>query len=86
MDDSIAIPLIIASAITAVSVCHIVSRAVTRGVRHWREVTLKIRLLEAHMSADEIVRIVNAGRGKPDSREASPKREKPSKPAPVWSN
>lgn len=84
MPEDIAIPLIIAAAITIVSVCHIVCQAITRGLRHWREVTLKLRLLDTPMSADEIVRIVNAGRGK-SGREVPEKPQKPVKAA-AWSN
>lgn len=42
---------------------YILSTAIERGMRHSRDVSLKLRLLETGMTAAEIERVVNAGRG-----------------------
>lgn len=43
---------------------YIVSKTFENTIRHSREVSLKTRMVDAGMSADEIERVVNAGRSK----------------------
>ena len=59
--------LLIFGAPFAVGALWIVVHAVTTVVNNWREVGLKTRMIDLGMSADEIERVMNAGRAQGNS-------------------
>ena len=55
-----------------VAILYILSKSLENTVRHWREVSLKCRMIDAGMSAAEIEQVVTAGQ-----RGQTPKTAKP---------
>ena len=63
MDEALAVPIVMFVGLFLVWIVYILSKSVTRIFTHHADAALKTRMIDAGMSADDIERIVNAGRG-----------------------
>jgi hypothetical protein len=73
MDEGHVLTLLIVFAVPTIAiVTKIVCKSLVRVVCHWRDVSLKMRLVERGMDPLDIEQIVNAGRWENNSRAAKP--------------
>lgn len=86
MEDEFIPIIVIASIVGSFFMMRTVVRGLVQIVCHWRDVSLKMRLVDQGVGADEIERIVLAGRGSETLPPAPEPAVKKPRPATVYAN
>ena len=62
MNDDVLIPIVLFGCLFGVVAIQIIAKTLAQVVSHWRDVSLKMRMIDAGFSPYDIEQVLNAGR------------------------